>query len=382
MRAIIIGGGIGGVMAALTLQKAGIVAKVFERAAAPAEVGAGISLWGNAVRALGHVGLADEVVQTGDVLNVGEVRNSGGKVLSLMPVAQADRELGRPSVVIHRADLLDILLRRAAPQTVTFGAECVSVQRAGDQVQARFANGRAETGDLLIGADGINSVVRKQLVGPEATRYAGYTCWRGVLEYPEVKWPRGHAAECWGRGQRFGITRIGAGRVYWWATLNAPANGHDGDVQAELLRAYRGWFETVTDLIRRTPPTAILRNDIIDRIPSQRWGDGRITLLGDAAHATTPNLGQGGCMALEDGVVLAKHVARAHRRVVELPAALRAYETERYPRTTMVTKASWRLGWVGQWSNPTMCIVRDLLTSLTPAFMFRQNHRSVVGFAV
>jgi 2-polyprenyl-6-methoxyphenol hydroxylase-like FAD-dependent oxidoreductase len=382
MRAIIIGGGIGGATAALALNRAGIETHVYEQSPAPAEVGAGISLWGNAVRALAQLGLADEVIAAGDVLTVGELRSWTGKVLSLMPVGEEDRSLGFPSVVIHRAELLDILLRRTPPGTVTFGAHCRGVRQHDNQVVVRFADSRSHYADVVIGADGVNSQVRAALLGSHPPRFSGYTCWRGVVEYPFVKWPSGHAAEVWGRGARFGITRVGRGRVYWWATRNARPGGRDGDVQKELLTYFKGWFEPVVDLLRSTPPRAIIRNDIIDRPPSTDWGMGRITLLGDAAHATTPNLGQGACMAVEDGVVLARHLARAHRGVVDAATALRAYEQERYPRTTMVTNVSWKLGRVGQWSNPIMCALRDFFAGLTPRFMFRQNHRQVVGHAV
>jgi 2-polyprenyl-6-methoxyphenol hydroxylase-like FAD-dependent oxidoreductase len=382
MRAIVIGGGIGGVTAALSMARAGIETRVYEQAPAPSEVGAGISLWGNAIRALSHIGIKDDVVAAGDILHVGELRTWKGRVISLMAVGEADRELGHPSVVIHRADLLDILVRHAPKGMITFGAHCAGVRQQDSEVVVRFTGGQSHYADTVVGADGINSQVRAAVLGSQPVRYSGYTCWRGVVEYPIEKWPSGHAAEVWGRGMRFGITRIGHGRVYWWATRNARPNGRDGDVHKELLSYFRGWWEPVTDLLRHTPPSQIIRSDINDRPPTHAWGKGRITLLGDAAHATTPNLGQGGCMAIEDGVILARHIARAHRGIVDVTSALRAYEEERYPRTTMVTNMSWKLGRVGQWSNPVMCALRDFFAGLTPQFMFRQNHRQVVGFPV
>jgi 2-polyprenyl-6-methoxyphenol hydroxylase-like FAD-dependent oxidoreductase len=382
MRAIVIGGGIGGVTAALALARAGIETRVYEQAPAPAEVGAGISLWGNAIRALAHIGIKDQVVAAGNVLRVAELRTWKGRVISLMPVGEADRELGHPSVVIHRADLLNILVRAAPPGMIRFGAHCAGVRQHDSQVNVRFSDGKIHYADAVIGADGINSQVRAAVLGAQPVRYSGYTCWRGVVEYSFEKWPSGHAAEVWGRGMRFGITRIGGDRVYWWATRNARPNGRDGDVHKELLSYFRGWFEPVVDLLRHTPPSQIIRSDISDRPPSHAWGKERISLLGDAAHATTPNLGQGGCMAIEDGVILARHLARAHRGIVDVTTALRAYEEERYPRTTMVTNMSWKLGRVGQWSNPVMCALRNFFAGLTPQFMFRQNHRQVVGFAI
>jgi len=333
---------------------------------------------------LSKLGLARKVIEAGDIITVATLMSTRGKTISVCNVGEADRGLGYPSVVIDRRELLRILHEAIEPGVVTFNAACVRARQAegpdGGRALLHTSDGHHHSGAALIGADGNRSIVRKETLGEEPLRYAGYTCWRGVLEYPTSKWPAGHAAEVWGRGQRFGITRLDSRRMYWWATKNAPAGGRDRDAHRELMEFYKGWVEPVPDLIRATDPATIIRTDIYDRRPSERWGVGRITLIGDAAHAPTPNLGQGAGMTIEDAVVLAKWLGEAEAGRMEVAAALRAYEQERYVRTAMVTNMSWRLGAVGQWTNPVMCALRDFVTGLTPRFMFLQSHRSVVGF--
>jgi 2-polyprenyl-6-methoxyphenol hydroxylase-like FAD-dependent oxidoreductase len=378
-RALIVGGGFAGLAAAVALTRAGLSASVFERASAAREVNAGVSLWGNAIRALAKLGLARHAIDAGDIITTATLMNARGRVISRCDIADADRALGYPSIVIHRQALLDLLLSALEPGTVRYGEPCETLHHGRDRVTLHTTRGH-EVGDLLIGADGGRSRVRSVLFGERPLRYSGYTCWRGVLDYPLEGWPSGHAAEGWGRGQRFGITRLDRQRVYWWATRNAAPGGRDADARAELLRHYKGWAAPVPELLERTLPAAITRTDIVDLPPTRQWGVGRVTLIGDAAHAPTPNLGQGACMVIEDAVVLAKHLTEYARGRMAPDAALRAYERDRYARTAMVTNVSWRLGRVGQWTNPVMCALRNLATSLVPRFMFMQNHRSVVGF--
>jgi 2-polyprenyl-6-methoxyphenol hydroxylase-like FAD-dependent oxidoreductase len=203
------------------------------------------------------------------------------------------------------------------------------------------------------------SAVRASLLGPEEPRYAGYTCWRGICPRPATL-AAGYVGEWWGRGRRFGITTLPGDRVYWWATKNEPAGGRAGDEQGYVAEAFHGWADPVPELIATTPPAGFLRNDIVDRTPTPRWASGRAVLIGDAAHPTTPNLGQGGCMAIEDAAVLARRLGGGG----EPAANLAAFAAERYPRTTSVTKASWRFGRLGQWEGRLPCWLRDRLFRL------------------
>jgi 2-polyprenyl-6-methoxyphenol hydroxylase-like FAD-dependent oxidoreductase len=196
-------------------------------------------------------------------------------------------------------------------------------------------------------------------------RYAGYTCWRGMATCEAKALPLTTGFEAWGPSARFALYHCGPDRVFWYATRNAPQASPDppDGRKAEVGRLFQDWHEPIPEAIEATLETEILRNDIVDRRPLSRWGRGRMTLLGDAAHPTTPNLGQGACQALEDAVVLAD----CWRQCREVEPALRRYEQERQRRTAAITRASWRLGKICQWESPPACWLRNSLTQLMPA---------------
>jgi 2-polyprenyl-6-methoxyphenol hydroxylase-like FAD-dependent oxidoreductase len=263
-------------------------------------------------------------------------------------------------VVTHRADLLAVLLRALGKAHVTLGARAVSFDQHGDGVVVQFADGRSARGDVLVGADGLSSVVRAGLHGDERPRYSGYTSWRGVLPFETS---RIDPCESWGYAARFGHAPMNGNRVYWYATLTTPEGGRNPDEKAALLELFRDWHAPIPALVAGTEPAAILRNDIYDRPGLTRWGRGRVTLLGDAAHPMTPNLGQGACQALEDAVVLGRSLE--HQR--DVPAALQEYERRRIPRVNPIVARSRQVGWLGQWRQPLAVAARNaLLRRLSP----------------
>jgi 2-polyprenyl-6-methoxyphenol hydroxylase-like FAD-dependent oxidoreductase len=280
-------------------------------------------------------------------------------------------------MVVHRADLLAILQRNIPPDAVRLGKRCVRIAQNGEGVTAEFADGDTAHGDLLIGCDGIRSVVRAQLVGDGAPVYAGYTAYRAVTPFDPA---RVVAGEFWGCGARFGIAPLSGGRVYWFATFNAPAGTHDAPetAHARLRTLFGDWFSPIPEIIAATDPATLLHNDIADRPPLARWSFERVTLLGDAAHPMTPNLGQGACQALEDAVVLAACLDGA----TNLPTALRAYEQRRIARTTGLVRQSRRIGQVGQWQHPLACALRDALARHLLARVQDRQLDQVIGYIV
>jgi 2-polyprenyl-6-methoxyphenol hydroxylase-like FAD-dependent oxidoreductase len=374
-KVVVAGGGIGGLTAAIALRRAGFEVVVFERAAELGEVGAGLLLAANARKALAKIGLAEAVTRLGTPASAGEIRSWHGKVLASIPADELEKKIGTPSAAVHRADLQVLLAREVGERTLRLGSEVGAFEQDDNSVKVLLADGGRQSADILIGADGLRSRVRARLYGPEEPRYAGYTAWRAVVEPEEKLLPWGEGFESWGRGARFGCAHIGKGRVYWFATANAPEGEKDGPpgsldgAKAKLLRLFSGWHWPVADLIKAAEEGTILRTDIYDRDPlGGRWGEGRVTLLGDAAHPMTPNLGQGACQAIEDAVVLARCLGERGATA----ESLRSYERLRAERVAMVVRRSRRVGLFGQAKNPAICWLRDQTLPMIP-------HKSQLG---
>jgi len=368
----IIGGGIGGVATAIALQQSGIPATVYERAPRLTEVGAGMMLWPNATRVLKSLGLLDDIAARSGPNTNFLVRADCGKVLMSIDLGQFEV----PALCARRSDLLASLLTKLPAESICLGREFTRLEQLDRGVRAHFADGSVAEHDALIGADGIRSRVRAQLFGMSHPIYRGYTVWRGVAAYDGAAIPRGTNSETWGPGSRFGILDVGPGRYTWYATANGemPKAVPEDKRKAELLRRFDGWHEPVAALIDGTE--MILENGAYDLPPLKRWTAGRVTLLGDAAHPCTPNLGQGGCMALEDAFVLARCVTTTQ----SIEAAFERYESLRRSRTRHIQKRSLWMGQIGQWQSRAVVAGRRAVTGLLPAALFEHNLRRVYSY--
>ncbi|MBC7929437.1 MAG: FAD-dependent monooxygenase [Rubrivivax sp.] len=375
-KVLIIGGGIGGLTLAIALHRAGIPCTVFERAPELKEVGAGVGVWANAVKVLDRLGVGDSLREIGMPLAVAELCSDTGRVLSAANLTEVVREAGAACYVLHRAELHAALAEQLPEGAIKTDHECVGLEETGAGVTAHFANGASAEGTLVVGADGINSVVRAQLWGREKPRFSGQTAFRAVVKFdvPDKRVMR----EAHGAGKRFGICPMSKDRIYWYAAFNAPEGRMiDFDKRQKLLlEEYKDWCGQAPDIIAATPSETILQNDLVDRVPIKRWSKGAITLLGDAAHPTTPNFGQGACMAIEDAMVLTRNLLRH----ANLRDALQSYEGERAKRTTSIVKQSWAFGMLARVKNPLVVRVRELLVRATPEFLIQQTLRSQAGF--
>ena len=349
MRVLIVGAGIGGLAAAVALRKIGIETLVIERATSIREVGAGLSIWSNAVNALRELGLADKVMASASVIERNVVQTSKGRFIARTEFNEVSKLAGAPCLCLHRGVLQKTLLDALPPDSVRSGVRCAGFEGSA----AILENGERIEADVLVGADGISSVIRERLHGAEATRYAGYTCWRGIRDDVSGLLEKSSALLVMGSGSQFGVWPCGPGKLYWFLTKNALR----GTMQTKTaaLAVCRDWAPPAPEIVAGTSENAILQNDIVDRPPLRWWGRGAVTLLGDAAHPTTPNLGQGACQALEDAVVLAHCLSETG----PVEASLRKYEHIRLRRTTEIVRDSWQTGRVIQLDSPALMWLRD-----------------------
>jgi 2-polyprenyl-6-methoxyphenol hydroxylase-like FAD-dependent oxidoreductase len=378
MHGLIIGGGIGGLTAAIALARVGLKVTVFERAPQLREVGTGLTLWSNAMQVLRRLGVGAQTRAAASVLRTCRIVTWEFRPILDLPLEPFPIDSESPSLGIHRAELQRIL-SEAVGDNLRLGHACVAVRQEQSRVIARFADGHEVSGDFLLGADGLRSVVRSELFHVEKPRYAGAAVWRGVsrLDHPKIEYDATVVAL--GRGSQVGWLPIGGRWIYWFATANRPEGVIESrqHLKQRLLQRFCFWTSPIPELIDATPDEQILMTDLYDRPPRWPWGQGRISLLGDAAHPMTPNLGQGACQAIEDAYVLAE----CFRKENDPVRALRVYEHHRYARTAKLVRHSWRLGKILTLENRLACHFRDQLLRWNQRRIARQT-RAVIQFDV
>ncbi|SDK19615.1 FAD-dependent monooxygenase [Nonomuraea jiangxiensis] len=419
-RAVVIGAGVGGLTAGVALLRAGWDVTVLERAPKIDPVGSGLAIAANALQALDTLDLGAEIRKLSQLHGQAGIRRPGGQWLVRTSGDDAEARFGDSFVVALRATLLDVLIDALGTQRIRLGTtvsavdteagvahiqtdlartetgdpgatradvgdagrDHTEVSNAGaDRAQARGA-GPAPTqaedvvADLIVAADGIHSATRQALF-PEhpGPVYSGVTAWRGLVP------ARGdltiRSTESWGRGQVFGVHPLAGGLVYIYATDVSPAGAVHGDERAELLRRFGDWHEPIPTLLRAADPAHIIRNDVhYFDTPLPAFHQGKVALLGDAAHPMTPNLGQGACQAIEDAIVLAHLVGPGTADAPDrLPDALAAYSAARLERTARIVKQSMTICKVTKLRNPVAVGLRDLAmrvaTRLSPDLMLR-----------
>jgi len=373
--AVVIGAGVGGLTTAVALHRRGWRVKVLERSRRRTRVGAGIGLAPNAVKALEGLGLADWLGRAGVPQGSAGVRRPDGSWLVRTDLGRLEARFGRPLVVVPRSELVAVLVDMLPEQALSLDAPVTQVEPGDRGSLAVVRTARTEhAARVVVAADGINSAVRAALFpGHPGPAYAGFTAWRMIASAPTGM--AVGASVSWGRGAIFGIVPMAGGRLYCYATANLPRGTRYPDEKAALSGRFADWHDPIPELIRTTAPQDVMRHDVCSlNRPLLAYHQGRVALLGDAAHAMTPNLGQGGCQAIEDAVVLA-HRLGAGGADLDVEAALAAYTADRLARTTRIVRQSARLGRLQQLDSRLRISARDtvirLAGKLGPSLMMR-----------
>ncbi|WP_419236544.1 FAD-dependent oxidoreductase [Serratia fonticola] len=374
-KVVIAGAGIGGLAAAACLKKSGFDVEIFERASELRSVGSGLSLMANALTALADVGVKPDF-KDARVFESLKFLTSDGRPIRDIDFGVLTHRIGQPNLAIHRATLQQALLEQVVDCKIELGVTATGYFHDGNGVIVNFNDGRKLRADVLIGADGFNSNIRASMVGLERPTDWHYIIWRATLAFHHPKVTPGYVAHYWGRGQRFGLADIGGGNVYWWGTMNmSPEQARDWHAgKAGIQQLYSGWAEEVQQVIAATPEEGISSIPAQDRSFLERWGDGPVTLLGDAAHPMLTSLGQGAGLAIEDAAVLAHCLAT----IDDPRTALRTYENRRRERSRIMVEGSRALSRIEQLEHPLSTFARGLYFRFVPErTLARQNEMAL-----
>ncbi|WP_118975880.1 FAD-dependent monooxygenase [Taibaiella koreensis] len=354
----VIGAGIGGLSTALALKQAGIPFTVYESAAAIRPVGAGIIIASNAMQVFCHWGIAEAVAQQGNRISVLNLTRPGLEKLSSSNLACFEQKYGLSNIAIHRADLHRVLMEAVGREHIVTGKQLKQISLEKDSCLLSFADGSQVTAAYAIAADGIRSMVRKTLFPENELRDAGQTCWRGVAGLTLPGAYRHELNEAWGKGKRFGFVQLNEHQTYWYLLIDSPP----ADAATDIFPFLEDFHPLAAQMVRATPKEQWIVAPLLDLKPAHQWTRDRVCLVGDAAHATTPNLGQGACQAIEDAYVLGKLL-----RQYSIAEALLRYPDIRKQKAHYVVNTSWRIGKLAQLKNPWGIALRNMIMKATPA---------------
>ncbi len=336
LKAVVIGAGMGGLTAAIALRQAGYDVEIYDRVSELRPAGAGISLWSNGVKVLNRLGLGQEIARIGGQMERMAYYRHTGEQLTKFSLRSLVEQVGQRPYPVARTDLQTMLLNAFGAENVQLNSKCIAVEQDENSVTATFADGRTATGDVLVAADGTHSIIRNYILGqPTERRYVGYVNWNGLVPISDDLAPANTWVLYVGQHQRASMMPVGGDRFYFFFDVPLPLGtvSSPETYREELTSFFKGWADPVQTLIQRLNPLQTNRVEIHDIEPLSTLIKGRVALLGDAGHSTAPDLGQGGCQAMEDALVLATCLQTNN---ISVEDALKRYETARKDRVADV----------------------------------------------
>ena len=350
----IIGGGIGGLTLGNVLKQQNIDFKIYESAPEIKAVGAGIAMAGNAMQIFDKLGLKEKIEKAGTKMQALIITDEKLKTISKTDVLKLGNKYKVCNIAIHRADLQKILSENIS-EHIILNKRLSTIEKK-ENYHLTFEDKTEIESEIVFGADGVKSLVRNQILKSGEIRNAGQKCWRGILQTEIPEKYSHNAYEMWGKGKRFGFVKLSENILYWYALVNEKFYSDDID----LLETFREFHPDILEMIAETYKDQIILNDIIDIKPMNNWSADNLCLIGDAAHATTPNMGQGGCQAVEDAYVIAK-LSESEK---DWNIVFSQFEKIRKEKVHHIVNTSWTLGKVAQWENCT--IIRNSIFRMIP----------------
>ena len=373
MNTAIIGAGIGGLTTALTLQQRNINVAIYEGAPAIKPVGAGIIMANNAMQVFQQLGIQSAIEKAGNKISRLRITDPQLHDLSVIDLHPFEAKYGVHNVAIHRGALQQILADAVGYEHIHLSKRLSRIEK-NDDFTLYFDDYTAIQTNVLIGADGIKSVVRNQLFEQSQLRNAHQYCWRGICEMNLHERHHNAPVEAWGKGKRFGFVKIGAKKVYWYALVNSLSFTTHG---VNLVNVFGDFHRDILEIISNTPQQQLIETEIIDLKPITKWHGDRVCLVGDAAHATTPNMGQGACQAVEDAYILGKLLDKG----LSLEKTFAEYQRLRQKKARMIVDTSWRMGQLSQLENDWGIWVRNALLKLVPSSINQKQMETVFRLA-
>ncbi|MBO9732998.1 MAG: FAD-dependent monooxygenase [Chitinophaga sp.] len=359
MEIAIIGAGIGGLTTALALKAVNIPFKVYEAAPELKAVGAGIILANNAMQVYRHLGVHEGIARLGNRISVLNITQPNLRMLSSSSLQPFEDKFHLHNIAVHRADLHHFLSEAIGMGNIALGKKLKKISRHQGRFTLEFEDGNVIDTENIIGADGIRSVVRQQLFGESEMRDSKQFCWRGVVDADLPQQYHHELNELWGKGKRFGFVKLNGKQVYWYLLADTALMTPGVDPLVFL----NDFHPLAKQLVQATPKDKWIAAGLFDLAPIPKWYMEGVCLLGDAAHATTPNLGQGACQAIEDAYVIGALLKKNY----SIREAFRRYPAIRMKKARHIVNTSWKIGKMAHWQNPFAIALRNALMKSTPA---------------